>query len=83
MSQLLLTVFLGPVGRFHGFECAVLRAARYGPGRGTAGRNGLVFAALAKKKSRPTNDEETRDEGACRGVASYKTTGLGGSHHLL
>ena len=23
MSQLLLTVFLGPVGRFHGFEFAV------------------------------------------------------------
>ena len=28
MSQLLLTVFLGPVGRFHGFEFAVLPMAR-------------------------------------------------------
>ena len=27
MSQLLLTVFLGPVGRFHGFEFAVAAAA--------------------------------------------------------
>ena len=26
MSQLLLTVFLGPAGRFHGFEYAVLPA---------------------------------------------------------
>ena len=54
----------------------------------TAGQNGLVRGDLAKSTQKMCvaaviNDEEPRDEGACRGVASYKTTGIGGSRHLL
>ena len=57
-------------------------------GEGTAGQHGLVFGDLAKSTQKmcvaaEICDEEPRDEGACHSDASYKTTGIGGSRHLL